>query len=114
MPFKKGQSGNPSGRPKETEQEKIVKQMTRETYAEMAHAMMTCTKEELEDMIARGLPFESELFIRMMLNLAEKGDWGQYEKYLNQRIGKVPDKVDHSGTLTLESLVAGSMEKKDD
>ncbi len=94
MTFVKGQSGNPGGRKPMTDEERAVKKLTKETFNDLSEKMMTCTKEELEDMIAMGLPFESELFIRMMLTLAEKGDMTQYQKYLDRRIGKVKEEVE--------------------
>ena len=93
MAFKKGVSGNPQGRPKETEKDKIVKKLTKETWNDLSEKMMTCSKDELEDIIAKECPFEIEIFIRHMLSLGEKPDWHQYSKYLERRIGKVQDEL---------------------
>jgi hypothetical protein len=95
--FKKGRSGNPSGRPKQTPEEKAVKQLTRETWNDLSQKMMTCSQDGLEELLARGgLPFESELFIRHMLKLGESPDWHAYEKYLARRIGPVKQELELS------------------
>ena len=91
--FKKGRSGNPGGRPKQTEQDKLVKTLTKETFNDLCQKMMTCTKDELEEIIAKSVPYEVELFIRHMLALGENPDWNQYQKYLERRIGKVQDEM---------------------
>ena len=91
--FKKGKSGNPGGRPKETEQDKIVKKLTKETFNDLCEKMMTCTKAELTAVIAGDVPYEVELFISHMLALGEQPDWSKYEKYLERRIGKVQDEL---------------------
>lgn len=92
--FKKGTSGNPSGRPKLTEEDKIVQKMTRETWNDLCQKMMTCTKDELEEIIASECPMEVETFIRHMLKINEDPDWHAYEKYLARRIGPVKQEVD--------------------
>lgn len=94
--FKKGKSGNPSGRPKLTPEDKAVKQLTRETWNDLSQKMMTCSQTDLEELLARGVPYESELFIRHMLKLGESPDWHAYEKYLARRIGPVKQELEIS------------------
>jgi hypothetical protein len=95
--FKKGKSGNPTGRPKLTPEDKAVKQLTRETWNDLSQKMMTCSQTDLEEILARGgMPFEAELFIRHMLKLGETPDWHAYEKYLARRIGPVKQEVEVS------------------
>lgn len=92
--FKPGSSGNPTGRPKLTPEEKAVKALTRETWNELSQKMMTCDKSELEALLAEKVPYEVELFIRHMLALGERPDWQAYEKYLARRIGPVKQEVE--------------------
>ena len=92
--FKKGVSGNLSGRPALTEEEKIIKKMTKETFNDLCQKMMSCSKEDLEDLVATKMPYEAELFIRHMLSLGEDPDWHAYAKYLERRIGKVKDEIE--------------------
>lgn len=96
MTFKKGASGNPNGRPKLTPQEKFVNQLTRETWNDLSQKMMTCTKEELAELLSgpEPLPMEVEIFIQHMLALAAEPDWTAYEKYLARRIGPVKQEID--------------------
>jgi hypothetical protein len=93
-PFQPGQSGNPTGKRPLTPQEKAVKVMTREQFAELAELTMRATKEEIEDLLGGKLPYEQELYIRHMLALGERPDWHQYRHYLERRIGKVPDQLE--------------------
>ena len=95
--FKKGKSGNPTGRPKETPEDKVVKQLTRQTWNDLSQKMMTCTQQDLIKLLATGeLPYESELFIQHMITLGEKPDWHAYEKYLARRIGPVKQELELS------------------
>lgn len=95
--FKPGESGNPSGRPALSQIEKDTKRMTRDQYASIQQVVMTKTKEELIEIVARGLPFEEELFILHVLELGEKPNMIAYDKYLDRRIGKVKEEIDVRG-----------------
>ena len=94
MAYKKGESGNPKGRPPLSEKQRVVSKLTKETFAELCEKMMTCTREEIEDLLAATMPYEAELFIRHMLALGENPDWNQYNRYLDRRIGKVVEQVE--------------------
>lgn len=91
--FKPGQSGNSGGRPKLTDKDRIVQKLTRETWNELSEKMMTCTKDQLEALIAAECPMEVETFIRHMLAINEDPDWHAYEKYLARRIGPVKQDI---------------------
>ena len=92
--FKKGQSGNPGGRTPLTPEEKSVKLLTRQKFAELVQLIMTKSREDLEALISQSLPYEEELFIRHMLDLGQVTNWNQYDKYLDRRIGKVKEEMD--------------------
>jgi hypothetical protein len=109
--WKPGQSGNASGRPKLTEQERVVNQLTKETWNELCEKMMTCSRAELVRMIesdeaSNDLSYEARLFILHMLHLGNVPDWTAYEKYLARRIGKVKDEIDLTATLKLGDTLA--------
>lgn len=93
-PFQKGVSPNPGGRPKLTPEDKIVKELTRKTWNDLSEKMMTCSTQELQELLAGDPPAEVEIFVRHILELAENPDWAAYEKYLARRIGPVPAQID--------------------
>lgn len=95
--FKPGQSGNPGGRPRESQIERLVKKLTKETYAELVNLLMSSTEQEVMDYLnGPNVPLEQTLFIRHILDLAEKPNWVAYDKYLDRRIGKVKEEMDLS------------------
>lgn len=95
--FKPGCSGNPGGRPKKTDKERAVEQLTKETWNDLCQKMMTLDRDALSALLGQSMPYEVELFIRHMLDLGERPSWDAYEKYLARRIGKVPSPHEVSG-----------------
>lgn len=93
--FQPGKSGNPSGRPKLTEQDKIVRKLTRETWNDLCEKMMQCSEDELR-LLSEDTrqPYEVVLFLRHVLALGIDPDMQAYEKYLARRIGPVKAEVD--------------------
>lgn len=77
-----------------SEGDRTVQKLTKETWNDLSQKMMTCSREELDELLAGKIPYEQELFIRHMLAIGENPDWHAYEKYLARRIGKVKDEVE--------------------
>ena len=95
--FKKGQSGNPKGRPKDLLGKKM-RQLTAEEFAEIANLIIKGSIEELRA-ISKD---ESQSALRVMIaavavKTISKGDMDALDKLLNRLVGKVKDHVQVTG-----------------
>lgn len=106
--FKPGQSGNPKGRPSLPPEVKTLRKLTAEKLEEIADLILDGDRATLQS-IANSYTDSAirVAYARAALNAMQKGDLTQIEVILARLIGKVKDKVEHSGKLTLEDLVAG-------
>lgn len=92
--FKPGQSGNPSGRPKDPPEVKLIKRLTRQEMAEVGSLIVQGKISDLQ-MVATG-PQSTVLkamIAKVAINIMAKGDMHSLDLLLNRLIGKVKDEV---------------------
>jgi hypothetical protein len=96
--FKKGQSGNPKGRPPDMLGKKM-RQLTAEEFAEIANLIIKGSIEELRA-IAKD---DSQSALRVMIaavavKTIQKGDMNALDTLLNRLVGKVKEHVEHTNS----------------
>lgn len=101
--FKKGQSGNPNGRPKIDPHIKAMRQLTAEEFAEIANLIIKGSIAELRA-IAKD---EKQSALRVMIaavavKTIQKGDMVALDVLLNRMVGKVKEQLQ----LTTEGTVS--------
>lgn len=97
-PFKKGQSGNPKGRPKEATSQRVLRKYTKEEIAKTLNHLMEQPLDKL-DMLrwAEDTPAIDAVVASVLYWARANGDWSQVEKLLDRCIGKVPQKLEGEG-----------------
>lgn len=95
IPWKPGQSGNPKGRPKLSDEEKKLRKLSKEQFKEIGDMIVNGKVEELfgimEDPDATVL---QKLVARGLQEAYEKGNWAVVNLLLDRLIGKVKEEVD--------------------
>lgn len=92
--FKPGQSGNPNGRPKLTEEQKAVRKITNESLEDIADLILNHDKPALIS-LANSLtePAIRVIYAKAAVNAMTKGDVGTLETILNRLVGPVKAKL---------------------
>ena len=96
MRYKKGQSGNLKGRPRDML--KSVKKLTKDELEDIASLVSKSTVEELRQILKD--PDSTAIrvmVVRVVIKIIERGDMDSLDKLLNRMIGKVREKVDVTG-----------------
>lgn len=92
--FKKGQSGNPAGRPPVDKLRNEIKRLTSQSFAEMLERLQTMSEDELmaykQD---KSAPFIWRIYAKSLIKSYNLGDSDRVETIVNRTIGKVPDKI---------------------
>lgn len=94
-PFKKGSSGNPSGRSKLDNELAEVRKMTKEHYRDLCTLLMGTRTEELQALLDKPeTSMLTTIIIRCLMVAGEKGDSHSLDKIMERVIGKVKDEMD--------------------
>lgn len=87
--FKPGQSGNPSGRPKDI--------LTAAKLSQIIDKLSVMTRAQLQDVVTNPKTEMIELYVASIFAHGSKtGDYSRLEALLQRRIGKVQDRVEVS------------------
>lgn len=85
--FKKGQSGNPSGKPKQL--------LTKDKVSSILGKFATMTRDQLQDVAADPKSSMIEIMIAsIMVKAAKEGDYARLDFLLTRSIGKVKDELE--------------------
>ena len=109
--FKKGQSGNPKGRPKDPPDLKEAKQLCKKSLTKTLNKYLFKTKSELLVDAKNPETTMLEHVVIKVLVLAEKhGDHKRLDWLIERIIGKVKEELEVSGSV--HSDIMGYIEKK--
>jgi hypothetical protein len=95
-PFKPGQSGNPSGRPKLPKELRDVKEFTTEEIRRIIAKYMRLPKDELAELMKSGagkLPMFEAMICSILANAYKTGDFSRLDFCLNRSGHKMNDKA---------------------
>lgn len=110
-----GNRGNPNGRPRVPKEIRALRDADKEWISETLHKYLHMKWGEFQRIANdNDLPM-LEVYLANILNAGlSDGDEKRLNFIFDRYIGKVKDKVEHSGDLTLEQLIAGSQKEDDD
>ena len=96
--YKKGQSGNPNGRPKGAVSiPKELRTINSKLIAETINKHLNKSMEEVAELIrSKDTPMIDLVVLRILYEAAKRGDQTRFNALLERMVGKVPDKVDHT------------------
>ena len=97
--MKKGETVNPNGRPKLSEEAKAVKKMTSEQAITIFSKLIAATPKDLVEMANKEDASFLEKCVAVVAKKAlETGDISRLEFLLNRSIGPVKQKIDHTSS----------------
>lgn len=103
-PWKPGQSGNPSGRPRGTENSATRLRRLLDAVQTARHPVT----KEMEDFTTL------ELMDAALIARAMKGDVVAYREVLDRLEGKVPQALKHEGMMQFQTVSASALSEKDE
>jgi Family of unknown function (DUF5681) len=92
--WKKGQTGNPAGRPKPNPLVVALKNLTVETYRDVIEKCLTATAQELKAVLKH--PETTALqaaIIKCFIKAANTGDYTVVERIAERIVGKIPEEL---------------------
>jgi hypothetical protein len=95
--FKKGESGNPAGKPPLDPKIKELKKLTAVELEEMINGLLSANEEELNNIDASASePYIRRIMVRILQRTYETGSMQQLDMILNRLIGKVKEHIQHT------------------
>ncbi len=109
-PFKRGQSGNPKGKPPLSFEEKLIKKTAREDIQEIADLIVSDDLQGLKDLQkkiknGKGIKVITALLASVAIKILERGDMESLDKFLNRLVGKVRDETHLTGDGTAFEVI---------
>jgi hypothetical protein len=96
--FKPGVSGNPKGRPPEPAELRAIKNLTKAQLLEVLGMVTTMTLGQLEELAnSKEATVLQSMVCGLAIQVMKKGDAHAFDVLMNRALGKVSDKVKHSG-----------------
>lgn len=96
--FKKGQSGNEGGRPKDSPEIKAIKNLTKSELVSISNLII---RQDFGALVALSKREDATTLQRMLaavaIRIVRKGDMGALDILLNRLVGKVKDEFVHEG-----------------
>lgn len=108
--FKKGQTGNPNGRPPLNPAMKALRKITLDSYREVIELVMTGNMAELKAIVED--PNSTALQVgvaRAFFNAIKKGDYAIIERIAERIVGKIPDELNIKSDNNNKTAVTISM-----
>ncbi len=97
-PYKKGQSGNPGGRPKDPPELKKIRQLSRQELVEIGNLVIRADVNELKKIRKDGTTGALKaMVVAIALRAIVKGEHHAFEALMTRLIGKVHDEIKHTG-----------------
>ncbi len=113
--FKKGQSGNPKGRPPITKEQRAFRELTVETYREVLKIILAGNLEALQTLMKDPKSTVLEVSLASAaLKAIKVGDYSVIERIAERIVGKIPDelKINQAGTLQVQGGIDLTLVKK--
>ena len=112
--FKKGQTGNPNGRPPLNPAMKALRKLTIEAYREVIELVMMGNLSELQKIVKDPNSTALQVGIaRAFYNAIQKGDYAIIERIAERIVGKIPDEINIKSENNTKLAATVSMFDKD-
>lgn len=107
--FKKGQSGNPRGRPILSPEQKALRELTLETYREVIRTALTGNIQALKDLAENpDTPAIQVGVATAIMRAIKDGDPSVLERFAARIVGKIPDdiRITTTGEITVNAKIS--------
>lgn len=96
--FKKGESGNPAGRPALPPEIRELKKLAKDDLEKLISLLLDATDQRIEEILnSPETPMIEKIMAQVLKKSYETGSMGQFDMVLNRVIGKVKEHIEHTG-----------------